>query len=400
MTLAGGRAVLASTAVSYAGQVAGIAIGLLVAGRAGAEARGEYAVGLVALELGYGVIAGAVAESATFHARSERGRVDNGTATLAVALLPLGVVACVVAGLLPLPDGYVLPLCAYFLTASLVRMPALARTEVGLLDGGVYAAALHYAGGSVVALLVVASSLVVDGELSGAWVLGAVVGASILVDVVRLVVTFDRPRLRPDREMARRIYGYALRLAPAQWASFLNLKVDIVLLTLFVPVSDIGVYAVAVTLIRAPHAVYLQAARLFVPMESSAVARLRRPIALVVALSTAYLALLVLVGAPLLVRWLGSEFDDLPLLCLVLAPGAIALGPYTLHSRLASSWGFARALRVTEIVGLVVALAGLLVLAPLLGVVGAAVASSATYVLRLALLQRRVFRGGSNRSQD
>lgn len=227
--------------------------------------------------------------------------------------------------------------------------------------------------------------------------LGRLTLASYLVltligSVSTLVLLVRRLGVRPRRGGSLRpqlVFG--LRGYPGSMAYFTNLSLDQVLIAPVLGATDLGYYAIAVTIANLPLGL---AQALSARAISSAAdpaggldtvkagTMMRRGIALGI-VCTAAVALIVPLLVPLLY---GAAFERVTGLCLVLMIGTIALVITTLAGPMLTVAGRPGSNSIAEVVAVAVTIGGLVALMPQIGVMGASVTSVVAYWLR-ALLQ-------------
>jgi O-antigen/teichoic acid export membrane protein len=210
--------------------------------------------------------------------------------------------------------------------------------------------------------------------------------------------TVPASRRRPPRALLGELTGLAAQLAPHGLFLTLLLRVDIVLLAHYRPLSDVGVYSVAVLiaeLVWLPTWSLLQPMRqrqANAPAEEVAVVT-ARTVRMTAVLATAT-ALSLALGASVLTRVLfGGGFADAVPAVWALLPASVAMAVWRPVSlalvRLAPGWMTAS----VSIGALAVNVAANVVLIPALGIAGAALASSIAYsvgaVASVWLLARR-----------
>jgi O-antigen/teichoic acid export membrane protein len=177
------------------------------------------------------------------------------------------------------------------------------------------------------------------------------------------------------------VLGDALQLA--------NYRMDLFILAAFVPISDIGVYAVAVSLAemlwQLPHAVSRS-----IPPRIMA-GQLRRSGVIRISLGLGVLAAsLALIGWFLVVQLVepvfGSDFQRVPNILAALLPGVVLIGATKPLAAWTLSCGFPNRNLKASAAGFGVVLVGNLLLVPRLGILGAALASTLAYTVAAVIV--------------
>ena len=386
-------------------QASGFAAGLLVARALGAEARGV--VALVALTYGQAAsIASLGFDSALLHFGA-RAQDDL------KALARRGLLTAVGQGLVAAVVGWVL-------------LRTLLSSQVSPARGAITIAAL-----AAPAVLVVAHGHAVlraAGRLVEASVLEVVAAVTTLTVVVGGVVT-DRLGMAAAGAAAgsglcgiltavllQRLPGAGgAGRAPASFGTILryglaghvgtvfqslNYRVDVFLVALLLSATDVGIYAVAVSLAEAllllPNALgalVMQRAAL----DPSSVRATQLTLRLGLAVATVGGVVVAVVSVRLVPLVFGREFAGATAAILALLPGILALVVWkTLVNDLAGR-GFPTVKSVSAGLALVVTLAADLVLIPSFGIAGAAAASSAAYAAAAAVAAQH-YRSATGRS--
>lgn len=200
----------------------------------------------------------------------------------------------------------------------------------------------------------------------------------------------------PDAITGRPFARYAAGSWIAQLASVSNVGVDQIVLGFMAASSDIGVYAVAVTWAQLPLFVVSASQRVAIvragtDWDDVFVARLTRLTIAAGAVVALGLAVVAPVAIPLL---FGHGYEPAVRLSYLLQPGLLfGYGGYMYGSLLATrrrpgdqSWA--------ESAGLVVTVGGLAALVPVMGIEGAAVTSTFSYVVTTSVLLRLLRRDG------
>jgi O-antigen/teichoic acid export membrane protein len=219
--------------------------------------------------------------------------------------------------------------------------------------------------------------------------------ACLLFDIA--MTARARPgRLHVDRATMRRIFSYGLRSNTSTTSSFLNQRLDQLVISAFLSVTQLGLYVVAITftlftpLIGGSIAVAAlpNIARLDEPGEQAVLARRLVSFTL---LFSALVSIPIIVLAPLLIKlFFGSAFAAGANITRVTAVASIAFS--TTRSLEAVLRGVGRPLSagLAELVALGATVVGLATLLPTLGLIGAAWATLLAYSVSGAWMAWRI----------
>jgi O-antigen/teichoic acid export membrane protein len=385
----------ASVAGTLVVQASGFLAGLLVVHSLGAEARGVMA--LVALTYRQAaVIASVGLDSALLHfgARAPNELRLRARRSLVIGL-GQGALAALVGWILlkTVLAGSVSP------AAGAVAIAALASPSILVLNYGT--AALRGAGRLVEAsvLEVVAATttlaVVVAGVAFGSlWlaVVGAAAGAALGAAVTALMVErLPEPAGAPGPPEWGRLVRYGLAGHVGTVFQNLNYRVDFYLVALLLTTTDVGVYALAVSLAEA--LLLLPDALAAVVMQRAAASSRVRATEVTLRLGLAAGlvggVILAVASRRLVPAFFGSQFAAAPDAILALLPGILSLAVWkTLMSDLAGR-GHPLVKSTSAAVALVATVVGDLVLIPRFGIVGAAAASSVAYAAAAVVVVRR-----------
>lgn len=383
-TLAVGNAVTLATSLLTS---------ILVAQILGPAGRGAVALISVADEVAKALFSAGVPIAAGYHAKvgldSDRALI-NAAVRAGTLLLPLTAAAALLAGVLGLQS---LEPTARWLTVlligwtGLVNLPGLAAANIMRAHREFRHLAIYQASFFSVTLIVVAFCAVLGG-LSVAWVAAAFVLGRILTGAYGLAVT-AWPSLGPHARLGP-LFRYGLKAMPGSVGTLFNNRLDQLIIAPMVSFGDLGLYAVAAGTSLTPAFLTMSmAANAFATVEkdadrgrrASAATAIRRGI-LVSALAAAGLALITPVLIPLVY---GSAFVGAIGPTIILLGGSVAWGGQLVAAQCANALGRPSYSSVSEVIGVLVTVVGLVIFVPLYGIVGAAVVSVATYVLRLAV---------------
>jgi len=235
-------------------------------------------------------------------------------------------------------------------------------------------------------------------SLTVPWAISAVT-ASAAVQVLFAYRSWKRvasARGGYDPKLARPLIRYGLRTLASQAPFLLNSRVDQLVLSVAVPLSDLGRYAVAVslTLLIFPLAsAFGNVALPRIAMQSKRDARAARATwrqamlgsLAIGGIGAAAIAALTPVAVPFV---FGESYEGIEVLVYILAPGAVLLGLNQVLGDVLRGYNQALLVARAEGAAAVLTLVLMAALIPTLGVVGAAISSTCSYGLGAALLMR------------
>lgn len=393
------RALLESTSVGLrvvplrlAGYAIGLGASILIARSLGPEGRGLYALPLAVLGVVMAVSHVGLEQSNIFLASrgtSARSLWANGTLVAIVigmiVWLGLAAVAWFVGDELPLPVSWfvvaiaqvpVLLLILYWSSVLQLEGRYLVVALLMLVSTAVHA--------TVIAVLFAIGAITPFRVLTLTWLVNGLISLLILAASRRLGVA----GMRPDLETLRRGLAFGLKVHGGMVAFFLVLRVDQLLVREFNGFRALGLYSLAVTvgelvwLLTDPLAVALLPHQ--VRARGDGDRRLAFATVRLSVLVSTVAAILVWALAPIGIRLVfGRPFEDAAWLLRLLLPGVIALAASRPLWAVLLGDGRAGLLTLLGLLVLAVNVALNVMLLPVLGAVGASVASSSAYILLL-----------------
>ena len=214
-----------------------------------------------------------------------------------------------------------------------------------------------------------------------AQIFGLVAGAGVTLGLLQ---KDGRPRLAWNGAACRALAKYGLKTQFESVNTYINQRADQLLLSLFVPPRELGLYVVAVTL-SSVVAFFPQAMGIVTLANGSNLppVEAKQTIAHSFRLSFVWLFVTcaaIFVVAPWLVTFLfGARFAGAVLACRILLPGTLFLGLRQVLYEGARALGRPAVPSYAEGFGTVVTIVGLSLLLPRFGFVGAAIASTFAY---------------------
>jgi O-antigen/teichoic acid export membrane protein len=200
--------------------------------------------------------------------------------------------------------------------------------------------------------------------------------------------------VRPDRDEARAMIAFGLKSHASEILHSLRQKLDQAWVAWLLSASELGLYAVALTVANAPLILVQTVANIAFPRISATAVHARRieifgrylrlTLAVVLAIDVVLLALNTWL-VPLL---FGRPFAESVLIADVLLLGLVPYGAKILFAAALKAWDRALAIPRAEIWGLVAAAILLPLLVPRLGLVGAAIAVSLSHLVSAIVLGR------------
>lgn len=206
-----------------------------------------------------------------------------------------------------------------------------------------------------------------------------------------MVVRILRPRVQWNPAAIPRLTHYGMRIQGLSIATFVNQRIDQLLLSLMVPSQQLGFYAVAVSLSTAM-AVFPLAAGIVAFSKGSSECGIDAKSTASVAFRSSLIWLVLTCGAlyvlaPLLIRHVfGAAFDGSIIACRILLPGAVMVGLSFVLYNAASALGRPGLASYAEGASVLVTAAGLYFLVPRYGYIGAAIVSSAAYTVSFLVM--------------
>jgi O-antigen/teichoic acid export membrane protein len=375
----------------------GILTGVLSARMLGPVGRGEYAA-VIIWPLGISsFLAFGINQAVTFHLAQRTFTVSEvATATTAIGLIQSAL--SVIVGLLVVPHvlAKYTPTVQHLGIAVALFTPALifsvypANLFQGMQDLMRFnlirvLAPLAYAIGLLGIFLIGRPSL---SAVIGAQLAGYVVALMLGSVLVRKTL---RPHLNWNAKAIPRLLHFGVRIQGLSIATYFNQRIDQLLLSLLVPPGQLGLYAVAVSLSTVV-AVFPQAAGIVAFSRGSGQRGADVKATVGVAFRSSLIWLLLVctalyVLAPFLIRLVfGGAFDGSIIACRILLPGALVTGLSFVLYNAASALGRPALASYAEASSVIITAAGLYLLVPRYGYVGAAIVSSVAYTVSFLVM--------------
>jgi O-antigen/teichoic acid export membrane protein len=396
------RAVKLTLRASLIVQVLNMVSGIELARGLGVSGRGELAAAMLWPSV-IGVIATlGLEESMIYHvarARTALGRlIGSGLALCAAQSLAFTALtlALVPIALHKHPSQTVVSGLIY---STFVSMNMVAVTLNAVLNGlhryGWYNVVRLSIGFGVVASQTV---LLATGAFSVRWIVIAIAACYVAnaVFVWALVRRVGAGRMPADRATVRAIFGYGIRSHAGTTSSFLNQRLDQLVISAFLTARQLGLYVVAVTLTLLPPLLGGSVAAAALPNVAALDTHeeqilLARRLVSFTLIASAMLALPFIVLAPLFVKlFFGHAFVAGANITRITSVASIALATNRVLEAVLRGVGRPLAAGLAEIVALGTTVVGLATLLPALGLVGAAWASLLAYFVSGAWMTWRL----------
>jgi O-antigen/teichoic acid export membrane protein len=361
------------------------AILLVTARGLGSEGRGMYALASVAASIAVAVVGGTVASLSAEHAhrRSSLGQLHAGA--LILALIGGTAAAAVMVAVALVDEEYRVLLLA----AAMTPFVLLSQLQIGLytVKGELKRVNWVFLARSVVSLVVI--TVVVVAAPDRVWLaLVAWTAAQPLVPLVTLWLQRREQRFswRGLRPMLGRLLRRGAPVSAGNAISFLNYRIDLLVVAAILPLSDVGRYSVAIAIGET----VLLLSRALVTSSLSTVAH-SEPVeaARVTLRAVRHAALLLLVAGVALVPIalliepvFGEAFAGAALPLIILVPGIVTFGvSEILQSYFLLTLERSREYLTRFALATALNLTLALILVPVIGLEGAAVATSTSYVI-------------------
>lgn len=372
----------------------GLLVTVLVARALGPAGRGEYSAAMAVAALG--VQLGSLGLSAANTHFAARGHTRVGPLlgnSLTVAFGPIGLVVALAGGLLAIFPGMA-PVGGWTLALALVWIPiGTAYLLIHNLLLGLHRVRLFNALdltrqvltivgiGSVVAAEIYTASLYVAIALGGV--------AVVLLAAMMSVIRDHGARPEISAELLRQHSAYGFKAYLATFFSFVVLRSDLLMIQYLQTESDTGHYSIAVALADGLYLLPVAVGTVLFPSLSSmsdAGDRIRSAIRTARSVGTLTLGagvLLGIVASPLIAIIFGTDYAPAVTPLLLLIPGIVALGISTVFMNYMAATGYPWFAVYVPGTAAAINIVCNVFLIPVLGIVGAALSSLASYVVML-----------------
>jgi O-antigen/teichoic acid export membrane protein len=385
-----GRDVLVSTGFTGLIVVSALANSIVIAQMVGTEGRGLYALIVAVCALAWPIVGGGLNHAATWRvgAGSSVSRVATlnhlwmagvllvGGASAAAVLvinkgIPRGDVALVV-----LAASLIVPAMIY---CELARGLMLGLKRVWAFNGIALTTAL--------CLLVANLALLRWGPRYVLVALAVAYWAPALV-IAALHLRRIRGAQLPDRELTGTSLRYGVRAGGTTLAETTLMRVDVLLMAIWIPVADVGIYSIADQCAHMVAMLGIVAGRMMLAQSANDPSgeQSRKKLGLAARLLVAITAMATLVAAAtawfLIPLAFGEDFAPAWIGMLLLMPAALAKGLYALFSTYLLGRGVASPVARAGAAAIVVEVVGVLAVAATFGWMGVAVVKTVAYAVQ------------------
>jgi O-antigen/teichoic acid export membrane protein len=244
----------------------------------------------------------------------------------------------------------------------------------------------------VMLLAAIAAAGVAGARMSAEWLAWVTVGAGAAAALLWARPIVGALRARSGPAGVREVAAFALPLHLGNLAQFLNYRVDIFVVSFFVGAAGVGLYTLAGTIAQLVWVIANAAAGVMLPRVASVqdareenIRRTVRATRLTFWASVGAAALLAAFVGPALPLFFGASFRGSVAPLLLLLPGVAVMGGAFTIAAYFTGMGRPQINLWIAVAGLAVTVAADLVLIPRLGIRGAALASTLSYVTTAVL---------------
>jgi O-antigen/teichoic acid export membrane protein len=396
------RALSLSLRTTFLGQFLMAVSGVMLARALGQEDRGEIAAAMLWPTVIAGLGTLGLTESLTFHIAKEPDRAGRFIGSgLVLASIQAVFFSALTAALIPLvlSNHESEVVTAGLIYSAYLPLITFGVVFIGALNGMHRYRAFNAVRLSIFVLMVASQAVLLafDSSTVRAIVIAFVGCQAAMTVLAAVLLRRAKPGpLAADRGTMRQLFGYGVRSNTGTSSSFLNQRLDQLTISAFMSASQLGLYAVAVNLTQVSALVGNAVAYATLPNVASLepgperTQLARRLVGFTLVLATA-LALPVILLAPLMIEILfGSEFSEAADISRVLAAGAIVFAVARAVEALLRAVGRPLAAGMGELMALGATIAGLAVMLPLFGVIGAAAVSVLARGVSCAWMSHRV----------
>lgn len=235
------------------------------------------------------------------------------------------------------------------------------------------------------------AALFVTGTMTVDRALTSTMTTMLIGWVIGLTATRSWPGRGFSRPAFEKIRHYSLRAWVGNLSFFVSLRVDQMLLVAFVPLRELGVYAVAAAVSTLSGPVARGAAQALLPFvrhadsDEERLHRIRQSMLFVAVASAAVLGAIALTAGFLLPFLFGDDFRASVTPLLILLPGAFATDVTQVFSTSLASFNRPEDASKAQIAAAVATAIGLTLLLPRYGINGAAITTSISYWVALVV---------------
>lgn len=372
-------------------QGSGLITGIVLARSLGATHRGELAAAILWPSVFAALSTLGLQDAATYHVARGRETAGSviGSGLVLVALQSLAFTAAC-GGVLPLVLGHdsSTTLGAAFLYLLYIPLNAIGTLMVGVLNGSRHYKAfnaLRLAIGLTV-LIAQAILLAIDDLTVWTMVIGYTLCGVVCALYAFVLVARTRPgRLHADRRVVRELFRYGIRSHASTTSSQFNQRLDQMLISIFLPVRQLGLYVAATTLSSLTGTIGLTVAFVALPEVARLDAGpertlLARRLVSMTLLASAVVAVPAVILAPILVKlFFGGTFGAAVAVTRILGIATICYSTTRSIEAVLRALGKPLDAGIAEFIALGITAISLAALIPIAGIFGAGLSSLLAY---------------------
>lgn len=213
--------------------------------------------------------------------------------------------------------------------------------------------------------------------------------ATLFICMGQIYLLIIKPRKIPhvNRGLLKGMFGYGLKAQVGNILQRLNYRLDVFIVNYYLPIEQVGIYGVAVVLGETLWGVSGSIATIVFPLASSStdkkslVTFTNQITRVSLTLIVGFAILLALVSKPLIVLWLGREFSDAVAALLWLLPGISIFSVSNILANYLAGVGLVSKNIYSSLVSGIVTLVFNFILVPKIGINGASIATSLSYLV-------------------
>lgn len=231
--------------------------------------------------------------------------------------------------------------------------------------------------------------------VSGQMTVNSALTSTFIMLTLGWIIGLTSTNSWPGRGFSREVFGQVRRYALRAWVGnlsfFVSLRIDQLLLVNFVPLDELGVYAVAAAISTVSGPIARGAAQAVQPFVRSAssdderIGRIRKSLLQVGAISALILGVIAATAWWVVPFVLGEKFSDAVLPLMILLPGAWATDVTQVLTTALSSFNRPEDSSKAQIASAIATVIGLATLLSPYGIIGAAITTSISYWVGLVV---------------
>lgn len=200
-----------------------------------------------------------------------------------------------------------------------------------------------------------------------------------------------------SREVARNMFEYGWKTQLSAFVQFLNYRLSFYFLEYFEGIASVGIFSIGVTFSEAiwtitrSIAVVLYSDVVNSKSREESIEKTKSSIKLTVILMLGFILGILIIPSEVYVLIFGKEFKDTKEIMLLLSPGIFAIAVSDMVGHYFSGIRELKILNIKSLVGLVVTLVFSFIAIPKWGILGACIATTASYLVSAFLLFRKFY---------